>query len=416
MHISSSRRDVLIALSRGLTFLGSAAVVGGCAISGPNIEATSALPAAAAPAETATANVVKVALLLPSGAGPQVALVAKAMQQAAELALFDRTVTALQLVVRDDKGTPEGAAEAARSALKEGCELILGPLLSSSVAAVAPIAREAGVPVVAFSNDPAVGGNGVYLLSFFAAGEAARLAEFASAKGKRNFAALLPSDSLGRDSEPAFRKAIEAAGGAVAAVEWYPPDLSGMMEPAQRVVDAIRSAEASSGPIDALFLPSSSDNLGRISAMLRHLSLDTGRVQLLLSSGWDTPQAIADERLKGAWLAQPEPAGWRDFGSRFAKAYTAMPPRIASLAYDAVTVAAAFATQPAGQRFTAANLQRPNGFTGADGPFRLTARGPVERNLAVLEIREQTLITVDAARHIGPAQPGLAGTTEAVRG
>ena len=61
----------------------------------------------------------------------------------AHVAVAARTVADLELVVKDDRGTPEGARAAAEEALKDGAELILGPLLSQSVQAAAAVARGA---------------------------------------------------------------------------------------------------------------------------------------------------------------------------------------------------------------------------------------------------------------------------------
>jgi ABC-type branched-subunit amino acid transport system substrate-binding protein len=359
-----------------------------------------------APAPVEAGEPVKAALLLPLGSSIQLSLVAKGLQQAAELALFERNITGLQLAVRDDKGTPDGAANAARQAIADGAEIILGPLLGTSVAAVAPIARKAQVPVIAFSNDAANGGQGVHLLSFFAAAEASRVVSYAVAQGRRHLAALIPDDALGRDTEPAFRAAVAEGGARVALVERYPADLSGMMEPSQRVIDAIRSSADSGDPIDALFIPSSGDNVPKLAAMIRHYDLDVGRVKLIISNGWDNPAALREPKLAGAWLAAPDARGWNELSARFAKAYNAMPPRVASLTYDAVMVASAFATQPKGQRYTDGNLMREAGFAGVDGVFRLTARGPVERSLAVLEIQPQGLVVVDVAQGFTPPPVG----------
>src|SRR5262245_66025093 len=113
-------------------------------------------PGSLATAATATAPEatkgppVKVALLASLSAQGQPGLIGKALKQAGELALFDRDSPNLQLLIKDDKGTPEGAAAAASDAIKDGASLILGPLFAKSVAAVAPIARQADVPEVDF--------------------------------------------------------------------------------------------------------------------------------------------------------------------------------------------------------------------------------------------------------------------------
>ena len=65
-----------------------------------------------------------------------------------------------------DSAAAGGAAGAAQRAIADGNRLILGPLLAEDVRAAAPIARRADVPVVAFSNDESVAGNGVYIMGF----------------------------------------------------------------------------------------------------------------------------------------------------------------------------------------------------------------------------------------------------------
>lgn len=429
MHKIKTRRQALGMIGRGAAILAPAGLLGAC--SGGTVgglETTSAIPPKGlgtpqegnGGASTVQQETVKAALLLPLGGSIQMSLVAKSLQQAAELALFERNMPNFQLVVRDDKGTPQGAAEAAMTAIADGCEIILGPLLGTSVAAMAPIARQANVPVIAFSNNPANGGRGVHLLSFFASAEAGRAVAHAIVSGRRHFAALIPDDALGSDTEPAFRKAVEEGGARLAVVERYPADLSGMMGPAENVMSAIKSSTDSEHPIDALFIPSSGDNVARLASMFRHHDLDTSKIKLIVSSGWDNPAALREPKLAGAWLAGPEAGGWRELSARFAKAYNAMPPRLASLAYDAVSVATAFATQPRTQRYTAANLTRDQGFAGIDGLFRLTSSGPVERSLAVLEVQPQGLVTVDPPRGFTPALIGAPsspmGSADVVRG
>ena len=99
------------------------------------------------------------------------------MKQAAELALFDADNPAIQLITKDDGGTPAGAMAAADAAIAEGAEIILGPLFGKSATAVAPIAAKANVPVIAFSNDPEAAGRGVYLMSYLASEEVDRVGQ-----------------------------------------------------------------------------------------------------------------------------------------------------------------------------------------------------------------------------------------------
>ena len=134
------------------------------------------VPAAIESEPGATArSPVKIGLILPLTGPGQASLVAGSMKQAAELALRDLRATHVQLVIRDDKGSPEGASAAATEVLADGAELIIGPLYARSVSAVAATARSKNVPMIAFSNDRQVAGSATHLLSFLAGPEVNRV-------------------------------------------------------------------------------------------------------------------------------------------------------------------------------------------------------------------------------------------------
>ena len=343
--------------------------------------------------------VVKVALLVPLSSQGQPGVIAKSLKQAAELALFERDIPNLQLIVKDDKGTPEGARAAAEDALKGGATLILGPLFAKSVTAVAPVARKAGVPVVAFSNDRQVAGSGIYLLSFQPAPEVERVVAFAGKQGKRRYAALIPQDAFGKVVESVFRSAVEHAGGTVVALETYPGSANAMLEPLRKIAAAINAPETGGGPIDALFVPGGQEHLEVIGRLMPQAQISTTAVKLLGTGGMDYPNAGRDAGLVGAWYPGPDPRGWSDFSQRYAKSYGQAPPRIASLAYDAVNLAIALAggTEADGGRYTADALTRSSGFAGVDGAFRLLADGTTDRSLAILEVQRHGASIVDAA-------------------
>ena len=100
----------------------------------------------------ATSSTVRIALLVPLTGTNQ--LLGKAMLNAAQLALFDFSDDKFELLIHDTQGTPEGALEAARFAIGDGASIILGPLLGTSVTAIAPLARAANVSSAAASDSP----------------------------------------------------------------------------------------------------------------------------------------------------------------------------------------------------------------------------------------------------------------------
>jgi ABC-type branched-subunit amino acid transport system substrate-binding protein len=347
-----------------------------------------------APGITGSTGNVKVAVLLPISSSGSTPAVAKALKQAAELALFDFDNPNVTLIPKDTKGSPEGARIAAESALHDGAELIIGPLFAAEVSAAAPVALQGGVPMIAFSSDEKVAGNGVYLLSFLAGRDVPRIVSYAMAQGKRNFAELIPQSAYGRIAETAFARVVSSGGGQAAVRASFPPnDSTAMLGPVRQVATAVKSGQG----IDALFLPAGRDELPELAPLLASEDLSSGRVQFIGSGQWDYPNIGSDRALLGGWYPAPDPKGWSSFVQRYSKTYGGAPPRIASLAYDAISLAVSLSANPPGQRFTAAQLTRPTGFSGVDGLFRLLSDGTCERGLAILEVREGGPQVIDPA-------------------
>jgi ABC-type branched-subunit amino acid transport system substrate-binding protein len=264
---------------------------------------------------------VKVGLILPLTAEGQGAVVGNSLRNAAEMALAEFPGADLTLLVKDDRGSPEGAQAAAQEALREGAELIIGPLFAPSVQAAGQVARSAGKPVMAFSSDTSVASRGVFLLSFPPENDVNRVIAYASTQGRKSFAALVPDTAYGKVVEAAFQQAVASLGGRVVIIERF---------------------------------------------------------------GADT-------------------AGFNAFAGRYQARFNSAPTRTATLAYDAVSLAAALARTQGSQRFSESVLTNASGFAGADGVFRFRPDGQIDRGLAVLELRNGQIVTVNAApRDLGP--------------
>lgn len=332
---------------------------------------------------------IKVALLLPLSGQGGAASIAKALKQAGELALFDLDNPTVTLMTKDTKGTPEGAKAAATAAIQGGAELVVGPLFAKSVTAAAEVTRASNVPMIAFSSDQSVAGNGVYLLSFLAGRDVPAIVSYAMSQGRRRFGALIPKTPYGEIVERAFRSAVASQGGQLVALEQFKPDANSMLEPAKRVAQFTKSVDPTIPPqIDTIFIPVGQDNLPSVAALMPYFEIDTKVVKLIGTGLWDYPNIGQETPLVGAWFPAPDPKGWRSFTQRYVKAYETTPPRLASLAYDAVGVAIALSTERPGQRYTQAQLTRQRGFAGVDGLFRLNQDGTSERGLAILEVQK----------------------------
>ncbi|MCJ2082145.1 penicillin-binding protein activator [Methylobacterium sp. J-090] len=355
------------------------------------------VPGPASPGTRIGTGSVKVALVVPlTGPG---AAVGAALRNAAELAMEDFQKPDLQILVKDDRGTPDGAREAAQAALADGAELVLGPLFAANVQAASGPTRAAGKPVIAFSTDAAVASRGVYLLSFLPQAEVDRIVDEAVAKGRRSFAALIPENSYGNAVEAQFREAVARKGARLVGIERYAPGNPGPAVGRLSGLIAGGGAQA-----DALFLPDTPDGLAALDPVLAKAGFAPTRVRPLGTAVWNDPRAFALPSLQGGWFAAPDAAGFSSFSQRYQARFGAVPPRVATLAYDAVSLTAALGRQFGSQRFADTTLTNPSGFSGVDGTFRFRPDGPSDRTLAVYEIRSGAPAVVSPApRVLGPS-------------
>jgi ABC-type branched-subunit amino acid transport system substrate-binding protein len=357
----------------------TAGLVAGCSVNLSDIglgSRESAQPAQ--PSTTVGSGEVRTGLILPFSASGNAGLAAQAMKNAAEMALADFNPTNIQLLIKDDAGTTQGAYTAAQQALEEGAEIILGPPFAHSVGQVGQLARARGVPVIAFSTDANVAARGIYLLSFLPESDVDRIVGYAVSRGKRSFAALVPDNPYGTVVQAAFQQTVARQGGRVVALERYSTDQQQMREAVARVAQAASQA-------DAIFIPDGSD--AAVIEALTQGGVDPRRVQILGTGLWtDDPQIAANRALQGAWFAAPEPQGYRNFANRYRGRFGRDPLRNATLAYDAVALVAALIKTQGAQRFTEPVLTSASGFSGIDGIFRFRADGTTERGLAVLRV------------------------------
>src|SRR4051794_6429542 len=319
---------------------------------------------------------VKVGLILPLSAAGNAGVAAQSMKNAAEMALAEFQNPNVQLLIKDDAGSPQGASQGTQQALAEGAEIILGPLFAASVPATAQLTRARGVSVIAFSTDSSVAGRGVYLLSFLPESDVNRIVDYAASTGKRSFAALLPDNAYGNVVEAAFKQAAARKGGRVVAFEKYGADRSA----------AARTVAQALGQADALLIADDGDSVVATADALTAAGSNLRNIQLLGTGLWDNPRVFASPALQGGLYAAPDPSGFRGFAARYRTKFGGEPVRTATLAYDAVALVAALSRTQGAQRFAPETLTNPSGFAGIDGLFRFRSDGTNERGLAVMKV------------------------------
>jgi len=328
---------------------------------------------------------VRVGLILPIGALGNAGQVGQSMRNAAELAITEFNNPDLQLLVKDDGGSPQGAQLAAQQAVDEGAVIVLGPLFAQSVQAAATVTRSRNIPMIAYSTDSNVASRGVYLLSFLPETDVDRIVDYAVAQGKRSYVALVPDNPYGGVVEAEFRQYVARKGGRVVAVERYSTDPARL----QSVVQTIAQA---SGSADALFLPGEGDQVPAVARALAAGGVNLKRLQLLGTSLWEDSRIFAEPTLAGGWYVAPDPNSannFRTFAARYRQRYGQDPTRTATFAYDSVALVAALVKTQGPTGLTSEVLTNPSGFAGIDGVFRFRADGTNQRGLAVLRVTPQ---------------------------
>ena len=376
---------------------------------------------------------------MPLAGAPQE--VGRDLLAAAQMALFDLADAQFELLPRDSGANAATAVEAASRLIEEDrVDLILGPLLSEAVQAVAPMARAARVPLLAFSNDRGAAADGIYVLGFAPQEQVRRVMGFARGRGYSQFASLVPANEYGAVMAESVGNAAAALGVALTNAASYPTDPSdttGRTEVVKRLADyesrkaalerqrrelAANDDEISRRALkrleildtlgdvgfDALVLPAGGGAVRELAPLLAYYDVDPARVKLLGTWLWDDPTLGREPTLVGAWFAAPPPAARAGFLGRFSDLYGRQPSRLATLGYDAVALAAVLARRGADDGaavngagaatpYTPEALTSPNGFVGMDGIFRLLPDGRTERGLAVLEIRPDGIVAIDPA-------------------
>jgi ABC-type branched-subunit amino acid transport system substrate-binding protein len=321
---------------------------------------------------------VKVGLILPLSAPGNAALTGQSMRNAAELALAEYNSPDVQLLVKDDGGTPQGTQQAVQQALDEGAEVLVGPVFAQSVGVAGQLARQRGVPVIAFSTDANVASRGVYLLSFLPESDVDRIVEHALGTGKRSFAALVPENAYGSVVEAALKQTAARRNARIVVLERYSAD------PGRD--SRVRMLAQSAASADAILIADGGEAVPRVMQALVAAGVDPRRIQLLGTGLWDDPRIFADPALQGGLYAAPDGAGYRAFAGRYRQKFGQDPVRTASLAYDAMALVAALAKTQGPQRFAEEVLTSPAGFAGIDGVFRLRPEGTNQRGLAVMRV------------------------------
>ncbi len=382
----------------------------------------------------------KVALLLPTTG--DYAEIGQALLKGSQLAIFDSNNKNLLLYPLNTKGTPEGAKKAMEKAVDQGVDIVVGPLLSSSVEAVMPIANTADKILLPFSSDTKVANRYVFLNSFNPQEQARLIARKAVDLGRKSFAALIPNTPYGQRVFRVFQNEISKLTGKKVLYAFYDPekiDISPQLDMLTNMdeVRAVYNKELNKlkreykslgsameddkiaklkqmqkekpSPVinfDALFIPAKAENLPLIASQLAYFDIDASDVLLLGTSTWNNKNILKNrgEYLRNSLFpALPYSQDRAVFEQKYLTSYKQNPHILASFAYDSINILSDFYKQYKNNINKLPNyLTKEFGFNGVNGAFRFTAGGVTQHNYDFKKVANNKFKTVIPAQKVMP--------------
>ncbi|MDR1025844.1 MAG: penicillin-binding protein activator [Lactobacillus sp.] len=351
----------------------------------------------------------------------------KGLKNAALMAMEDINNPNLVLQFYDTKSTPAGSRIAIENALSQKVDMVVGPLMSSSLQSIADRVEEEGVPVIAFSTSEEVLRPGIYTLGLLIDEQVNRIMTYAADKGRKNFALLVPDNRTGIAVAKSAVKAAIRNDVVVSNIAFYPPnttDFSGVLkqmtnytERSEKVKKMKKNlaAAAKNGDeaaavelkklerfdtiddveFDAVLIPESGARLKSAIAMFGYYDVSGPKVKFLGTSLWESTSLSNESVAIGSWF----PALSRIHSSYFLKKYndtfSEKPSALSSLAYDAIALANAMSAK--NKKYIKEYITTEDGYIGISGVFRIYENGSNEHSLDIYEVRRNGNVVVSAA-------------------
>lgn len=245
----------------------------------------------------------------------------------------------INLIIVDDKGDPTESANSARYLIdRERVSMIIGPIITPCVMAVAPICQQLGIPMMTPTGTGDVIteiGDFIFRAAYKDSLQGSSMARFARENLNLNTAAIMydVSSDYSTGVMNAFRETFTELGGKVVSVQSYSEGDSDFS--AQLINVAVYSPEA-------LFLPDYYRAVGPI--LLQAAQFGINSVMLGID-GWDSEElpALSGGFHEGGYFINhyspidPRPATV-EFRNKFNETFNREPDALAALGYDAILI------------------------------------------------------------------------------
>ena len=338
-------------------------------------------------------DVKRIAVLLPfSHSSKSVRTQASGILAAIEMALFDFQDQNILLLPKDTGGDARKTITVTEQALAEGADIIIGPLFSENVRSAAIVAHREEIPLVSFSNDLSVAGDDIYLMSFQPEEEVSRIVDWTIRQGIDRFAFIAPDNEYSRRVETALRFEVTRRSGIVLGSEFFSENNPAPVDEVSRLTGQIKTALAYGSDKVAIMMPDRGVRLLGVAPLFPYYGIESRKLQYIGTSRWEDPSIWKEPSLNGAAFATTSPEDTKNFNAAFTSVYGRGPTSLASLGYDAASLAMKVISDGQIHKF---EFMNKDGILGANGLYRFRSDGSVERGLAILGIQQGGLVMID---------------------
>ena len=330
------------------------------------------------------------------------------IRRGAELAIFTLDNPNIDLTFHD---TSQDVAGAVTAAIQQNADLIIGPVFSENARRARPLASVANMPILTFSNDSTVAGQGVWLIGQTPEQDidvvltkalnqiepidkdrraipnlviiaqdndyGTRISQSAISllknKGGATADLLVLNDEVLMD-EKALRQSIKNLTG------WLPPSSTGEVKLPKYDMVLLAGHEAFSL---------------RVAPVLSWYDLDPEQVLFIGPSTWNNAAILQEPSLKNGWFADIPQVNQNRFQQIWKDHFNEPASKPAILAFDAIALASTLNNDSPHEMIT--TLTQDQGFSGFSGLFRFNQDGS---NTRLLEIRQ---INVQDTEIVSPA-------------
>lgn len=241
----------------------------------------------------------------------------------------------VELVVLDDGGEPERAAELVAALEARNAVAIVGPLRPEGVAAVAAARRNPSLLLLSPTSPELPAGSNLFSLNTVDTRGAEVMADYALRSGWRRVGLLYPESPEYRSQAAVFRERLVRGGGEIVADLSYAPGTT-------TFADQLQSLAAAQ--LDAVYIPASERDVRQIAPQITYYGLAETGARILGGEGWSGDavlNGVAARYLEGVvataalYRSSPE-FGWLDFVTLYEESYRrSLENALPALGYDA---------------------------------------------------------------------------------